>query len=219
MDRPTRRGRFRPEALDTEPPCPRPLPAAASDERENVRMALAAMDELPPRQRQVLYLVTCENMAHDEVATILGISDSAVKANLSLARKEMRLRLKEIYEAVCGRQPSEQIMNSNSNCNNLDAYLSDDLSGDERAIFESHLEECATCRDAVDEQQWIDDLLQSPERTQLERPSATILDSFRVSIAQRRRRVVQATCGLAAAATLLIAVGLLAAKPTSESGH
>jgi RNA polymerase sigma-70 factor, ECF subfamily len=103
-----RRGRFRAEALDTEPACPRPLPAAASDERENVRMALAAMDKLPPRQRQVLYLVTCENMAHGEVATILGIGDSAVKANLSLARKEMRLRLKEIYEAVCGRQPSEQ---------------------------------------------------------------------------------------------------------------
>jgi RNA polymerase sigma-70 factor, ECF subfamily len=103
-----RRGRFCPEALDTEPACPRPLPAAASDERENVRMALAAMDKLPPRQRQVLYLVTCENLGHGEVATILGIGDSAVKANLSLARKEMRLRLKEIYEAVCGCQPSEQ---------------------------------------------------------------------------------------------------------------
>jgi RNA polymerase sigma-70 factor (ECF subfamily) len=103
-----RRGRFRPETLDIEPPCPCPLPAAASEERENVRMALAAMDKLPPRQRQVLYLVTCENMAHDEVAAILGIGDSAVKANLSLARKEMRLRLKEIYEAVCGREPSEQ---------------------------------------------------------------------------------------------------------------
>lgn len=103
-----RRGRFRPEALDIEPPCPRPLPVAASDERENVRMALAGMDELPPRQRQVLYLVTCENMAHGEVATILGINESAVKANLSLARKEMRLRLKDIYEAVCGRQMSER---------------------------------------------------------------------------------------------------------------
>ena len=103
-----RRRRFRPEALDTEPPCSRPLPTAVSDERESLRMALAAMDELPPRQRQVLHLVTCENMAHTEVATILGIGDAAVKSNLSLARKEMRLRLKEIYEAVCGRQPSEQ---------------------------------------------------------------------------------------------------------------
>jgi RNA polymerase sigma-70 factor (ECF subfamily) len=101
-----RRGRLFPKALDTEPACPRPLPAKVSDERENVQMALAAMDELPPRQRQVLYLVTCENMAHGEVATILEINESAVKANLSLARKEMRLRLKDVYEQVCGRQPS-----------------------------------------------------------------------------------------------------------------
>lgn len=103
-----RRGRFHTETLDTEPPCPRPLPTAATDKRESVRLALAAMDRLPPRQRQVLYLVTCESMAHEEVATVLGIGDSAVKANLSLARKEMRSRLKEVYEAVCGRQPSEK---------------------------------------------------------------------------------------------------------------
>ena len=103
-----RRRRFCLETLNTEPACPRLLPPAASHERENARMALAAMEELPSRQRQVLYLVTCENMAHGEVATILGIGDSAVKANLSLARKEMRRRLKEIYEAVCGRQPSEK---------------------------------------------------------------------------------------------------------------
>ena len=99
-------------------------------------------------------------------------------------------------------------MNLNNSCNNLDAYLSGDLSGNEHANFELHFEECATCRDAMAQQQWIDDLLQSPERVQLERPSASMLDSFRVSVGQRRRRVMQAACGLAAAATLLIAVGL-----------
>jgi RNA polymerase sigma-70 factor (ECF subfamily) len=103
-----RRGQLRPEPFDTELPCPRPLPAAAIDERENVRMALAAMDELPPRQRQVLYLVSCENMTNSEVAMILGINESAVKANLSLARKEMRQKLKDLYEAVCGRHASER---------------------------------------------------------------------------------------------------------------
>jgi RNA polymerase sigma-70 factor (ECF subfamily) len=103
-----RRRQFHPESLDTEPPCPRPLPTATSDVQENVRLALAAMDELPPRQRQVLYLVTCEDMAHGEVATILGINESTVKANLSLARKAMRGKLKDIYEAMCGRQTSEQ---------------------------------------------------------------------------------------------------------------
>jgi RNA polymerase sigma factor (sigma-70 family) len=64
--------------------------------------ALAAMDELAPRQRQVLYLVTCEQLAHDEVAEVLGIERSAVKANLSLARKTMRARLKDLYHDICG---------------------------------------------------------------------------------------------------------------------
>jgi RNA polymerase sigma-70 factor (ECF subfamily) len=99
--------RLSPERLEAEPACRRPSPAIVSDEREDVRMALAAMDELPPRQRQVIYLVTCENMAQADVATILGINESAVKANLSLARKTMRLRLKDVYEAVCGRQVNE----------------------------------------------------------------------------------------------------------------
>jgi RNA polymerase sigma-70 factor (ECF subfamily) len=102
-----RRGRFRPATLETEPICPRPSATAATGDRENVRLALATMDQLPPRQRQVLYLVTCENMSHADVATVLEISESAVKANLSLARKEMRQRLKVVYEQVCGRQPSQ----------------------------------------------------------------------------------------------------------------
>jgi DNA-directed RNA polymerase specialized sigma24 family protein len=43
-------------------------------------------------------------MPYSEVATILGISESAVKANLSLARKEMRVRLKELYAEVSGKR-------------------------------------------------------------------------------------------------------------------
>jgi anti-sigma factor RsiW len=99
-------------------------------------------------------------------------------------------------------------MSVSDTCNNLDAYLADELPGSERAAFESHLDICPACHEAVDEQQWIDGLLQSPARLQLERPPASILDSFQVSVAQRRRRFLQAACGLAAAAVLLIAVGL-----------
>jgi RNA polymerase sigma-70 factor, ECF subfamily len=99
-----RQAKHRSVVLETDPPCPRKIPTAASDERENVKLALAAMDELPPRQRQVLYLVTCENLENAEVAAILGISESAVKASLSVARKEMRRRLKELYEEVCGKR-------------------------------------------------------------------------------------------------------------------
>jgi len=102
-----RKSKFRPRPLEVEPPCPRRLPTDASDERENVRLALAAMDELPPRQRQVLYLATCEQLSHTEIAEVLAIGVAAVKSNLSLARKEMRLRLKDVYEAVCARPTCE----------------------------------------------------------------------------------------------------------------
>jgi RNA polymerase sigma-70 factor (ECF subfamily) len=100
-----RQAQFQPRLLESEPTCPRPTSATRSHERENVERALAAMDGLPPRQRQVLYLSTCEGLSHAEVAEILAIELSAVKANLSLARKEMRRRLSDVYQQVCGRRP------------------------------------------------------------------------------------------------------------------
>jgi predicted anti-sigma-YlaC factor YlaD len=100
-------------------------------------------------------------------------------------------------------------MTRSSDCEKLDPYLAGDLSGGEVVHFESHVEECTACRDTIDEQQWIEDLLQSPARIQLERTPATILDSVHVSLAHRRR-MLQAACGFAAAAVLLIAVGWLA---------
>jgi RNA polymerase sigma factor (sigma-70 family) len=66
-------------------------------------MVFAAMDELPPRQRQVLYLISCEQLSHSEVADVLEIGLAAVKSNLSLARREMRRKLRDVYEAVCAR--------------------------------------------------------------------------------------------------------------------
>jgi RNA polymerase sigma-70 factor (ECF subfamily) len=103
-----RRKKFRPPALEAEPPCRRPLPGRVADQQENVRRAMAAMDELPPRQRQVMYLATCEGLSHAEVAEVLEIELSAVKSNLSLARREMRRRLKDVYQEVCGRRAGEE---------------------------------------------------------------------------------------------------------------
>lgn len=98
-----RRTKSRPQMLELEPDCPGRKSGSASDEREMVALALSAMSELPPRQRQVLHLVTCAGMTHAEVAEVLGIDVGAVKANLSLARKEMRMRLKDVYEDVVGK--------------------------------------------------------------------------------------------------------------------
>jgi hypothetical protein len=99
-------------------------------------------------------------------------------------------------------------MTQNIDCNKLDAYLADDLSVDDILRFESHLEECSACSEAIDKQHWIDSLLQSPVRIQLERTPATILDSLHSSLSQRRR-VWQAACGLAAAGVLIFVLGWL----------
>src|SRR2546423_15692546 len=99
-------------------------------------------------------------------------------------------------------------MTRNSDCEKLDVYLAGDLSGGEVVRYESHVEECTACREAVDEQQWVEELLQSPARIQIECPPATILDSFHLSVAPRRRRVMQAAFSVAGAAVGLIPVRL-----------
>jgi RNA polymerase sigma factor (sigma-70 family) len=74
-------------------PGPDQSPERVAAGREELARALAAMAELPARQREVLYLSACEGLASAAIAEILGISADAVKANLSLARKRMRERL------------------------------------------------------------------------------------------------------------------------------
>jgi RNA polymerase sigma-70 factor, ECF subfamily len=75
-----------------------PLRLAAGYEELN--KAMAAMQLLPPKQREALYLSACEGMTPAEVAQVLGISRESAKANLSLARKRMR----ELLPDVCPAQ-------------------------------------------------------------------------------------------------------------------
>jgi RNA polymerase sigma-70 factor, ECF subfamily len=65
---------------------------------EDVRRALEALEHLPARQREVLYLSACEELTGAEVATVLGISENAVKASLCEARKKLRERLRDLFE-------------------------------------------------------------------------------------------------------------------------
>jgi RNA polymerase sigma-70 factor (ECF subfamily) len=73
-----------------------PLPDAQLVDREDLRRALRAMDGLPPRQREVLYLHSCEALSLDQIAEVLNIRGDAVKASLSLARKKMRQKLPDL---------------------------------------------------------------------------------------------------------------------------
>jgi len=72
--------------------------SASSPERrmagkEELARAFEALNALPPRQKEVLYLSACEGLASAEIAEVLDITREAVKANLSLARKRMRRQL------------------------------------------------------------------------------------------------------------------------------
>jgi RNA polymerase sigma-70 factor (ECF subfamily) len=63
---------------------------------EDLGRALEAMDGLPARQREVLYLHVCEEIPLVEIAGILDISSDAVKASLSVARKKLRRQLRDV---------------------------------------------------------------------------------------------------------------------------
>ena len=72
-----------------------------AEQREDVARAMAALDGLPPRQREVLYLVSCEGMNMAEVAEVLEVSQGAVKAHLSTARRTMRELLADVVRERC----------------------------------------------------------------------------------------------------------------------
>jgi RNA polymerase sigma-70 factor (ECF subfamily) len=79
-----------------------------TEQRECVQRALAALDELPARQRQVMHLVTVEQLSLDDAAAVLDISAAAVKSSLSLARQAMRSKLKDIYADICGTRTKSE---------------------------------------------------------------------------------------------------------------
>ncbi|MBN2475272.1 MAG: RNA polymerase sigma factor [Pirellulales bacterium] len=71
-------------------------PERQIDDREDLQRALEAMESLPSRQREVLYLHACEDLALAEIGRVLSISTEAAKASLSLARKKLRRQLRDI---------------------------------------------------------------------------------------------------------------------------
>jgi anti-sigma factor RsiW len=106
------------------------------------------------------------------------------------------------------------------NCKNFDAFLSDDLPAEEATGFAEHLRHCDECREAVDEQRWIDGLLHSNATTAIETPPAKILATLRTSISRRSRRAKFIACGLAAAATIFVAMAWTALRhPTHDQSH
>jgi DNA-directed RNA polymerase specialized sigma24 family protein len=55
-----------------------------------------------------MHLVTIEQLTHDQAAEVLGVTVDALKASLSLARRRMRERLKDLYEELRGARVTKQ---------------------------------------------------------------------------------------------------------------
>ena len=64
-----------------------------------------------------------------------------------------------------------------NDCDKLDDYLAGDLDGDAAERFIAHLRDCEACREAESQQRWIDSLLSSTERLQLEPAPRTLVES------------------------------------------
>lgn len=71
-----------------------------AERKENVARTMAAIKALPDRQRDVLYLHACEGLAIAEIAELLEIAAGAVKSSLSVARKQLRKQLADVWEQL-----------------------------------------------------------------------------------------------------------------------
>lgn len=68
-------------------------PAAEALLNELNRLVAAKVSALPPRQREVLVLITYEGLTPGEVAELLGISEANVYSTLHAARQRLRKEL------------------------------------------------------------------------------------------------------------------------------
>lgn len=89
-------------------------------------------------------------------------------------------------------------------CDHLDNYLADDLPADAATRFSQHLDHCEACREAVDEQRWINGLLRSDLRASLEPTPTALRETLYTTIARRRQNARLIACGLATAVTVAI---------------
>jgi RNA polymerase sigma-70 factor (ECF subfamily) len=89
-----RRRRFRhgrPADVDVDTLPARPAESAAA--RERLRALARAVEGLPPRQRAALTLRRFEGLDYAEIATVLGGSATAARANVYQALKKLRAAL------------------------------------------------------------------------------------------------------------------------------
>jgi putative zinc finger protein len=108
--------------------------------------------------------------------------------------------------------PHARNSNVTPECDNLDAFLLGELSPRDVERFDLHVRACEECREAIEQQRWIDNLLCSDAAAEAEQAPLALRDSLRALPIRRGRNVSLIACGMAAAAALLIAVGWTALR-------
>jgi RNA polymerase sigma-70 factor (ECF subfamily) len=127
-------------------PASGPNPEAAAMSRE-LRTALeAAIRALEPPQRVVLLLRDVEGLSAPAAAEALGVSVAAVKSRLHRARLAVRAALAPLLGTHAPVSPRTD------HCPDvlaaLSRHLDGDLSAQDCAAMESHLDRCPSCRTA-----------------------------------------------------------------------
>jgi len=64
-------------------------PSAELENKETARILSVLTDKLSPKQKTVFILAEIEEMSHDEISAVTGMSKSGIKANLYSARKNI----------------------------------------------------------------------------------------------------------------------------------
>ena len=95
IDRIRRSGRIVPESQMPERAASA-TPDSETSGREALRRTLRCIETLPPRQRQILQMRVFEELEYDEIASRLGMSEINARVQLSLARKTLKNKIKEV---------------------------------------------------------------------------------------------------------------------------
>src|SRR5687768_11718318 len=86
------------ELAGTEPVPRRDEAHLGAESNEIARRIDMALEELPEMQQLVARLHLIEEMEHDQIAAVTGLSGGTIRSHLSLARAKLKQKLADLYE-------------------------------------------------------------------------------------------------------------------------